>query len=168
MKIPAQAFAYIHPSDMAPGQLFKFRGGWALRVLHGEDRHGFLMLEGERAGSVFDLTPGMVRSLAIVEPFGWLPMVAGGDTPSADADIALTLTLTKEGPVIGGTDARDTWDRTYIAFGLDGHGVEIEDLHRAMRFERWSVELCHRDRPFSSLGVLLELDRRQSQDHRSV
>src|SRR3546814_189271 len=61
MNIPAQAFAYLHPVDLAPGQLFKFRGGWALRVSHGEDRHGFLMLEGERAGTVVDLIGGLVR-----------------------------------------------------------------------------------------------------------
>src|SRR3546814_18521929 len=155
MNIPAQAFAYRHPVDLAPGQLFKFRGGWALRVSHGEDRHGFLMLEGERAGTVFDLIAGMVRSLAIVEPFGWFPMVAGGDTPSTDADIALTLTVTNKGPVIGGSDARVTLDRTFIAFGLDGCGVGMDDLPRALRFYQWSGGLFPRDRPFFSLVVLL-------------
>src|SRR3546814_12488376 len=94
-------------------------------------------------------------------------MVAGGDTPSTDADIALTLTVTNKGPVIGGSDARDTWDRTYIAFGLDGCGVAMEDLHRAMRFDQWSVELFHRARPLFSLGVLLELEPRQGKDQRA-
>src|SRR3546814_482074 len=155
MNIPAQAFAYLHPVDLAPGQLFKFRGGWALRVSHGEDRHGFLMLEGERAGTVFDLIAGMVRSLAIVEPFGWFPMVAGGDTPSTDADIALTLTVTNKGPVIGGSDARDLWDRTFTGLGLVGRGGGMEDRHLTMRFDPWSVGLFPRDRPFFSLVVLL-------------
>src|SRR3546814_17124777 len=123
MNIPAQAFAYLHPVDLAPGQLFKFRGGWALRVSHGADRHGFLMLEGERAGTVFDLIAGMVRSLAIVEPFGWFPLVAGGDTPSTDADIALPLTVTNTGTVIAGTAARVTWGATSIRFGTGGSRV---------------------------------------------
>src|SRR3546814_16704344 len=99
MNIPAQAFAYLHPVDLAPGQLFKFRGGWALRVSHCEDRHGFLMLEGERAGTVFDLIAGMVRSLAIVDPFGWFPMVAGGDQPSTDWELPRTRPVTKKWPV---------------------------------------------------------------------
>src|SRR3546814_9008318 len=92
------------------------------------------MLEGERAGTVFDLIAGMVRSLAIVEPFGWFPMVAGGDTPSTDEDIALTLTVTNKGPVIGGSAPRATWDRTYIALRLDGrseeHTSELQSLKR--------------------------------------
>src|SRR3546814_13310214 len=126
MNIPAQAFAYLHPVDLAPGHLFKLRGGWALRVSHGEDRHGFLMLEGARAGTVFDLIAGMVRSLAIVEPFGWFPMVAGGDTPPTDADIALTLTVPINGPAIGGFGPRDTWAHTLLSFGTDGIGLSLD------------------------------------------
>src|SRR3546814_19440955 len=128
MNIPAQAFAYRHPVDLAPGQLFKFRGGWALRVSHGEDRHGFLMLEGERAGTVFDLIAGLVRSLANVEPFGWFPMVAGGDTPSTDADLDLTLTVPNKGPVLGGPCPQATLAHHLLAFGLDCCGVGVVSL----------------------------------------
>lgn len=161
MKIPAQAFAQLSPSDLAPGRLFKFRGSWALRVSHGTEFQGFLMLEGERAGWVLQLGAGMAQAVAIVEPFSWFPMVAGDAKPTLEADQTVTLTLTTDGPVIVGADARDDWDPTYIAFAADGQGVETQDLHRAMRFEQWSVELCHKDRPYSSLGTLLEVDWRK-------
>lgn len=161
MKIPAQAFAQVYPRDLTPGSLFKFRGGWALRVSQGAEFQGLLLLEGERAGWVIQLGAGMAQCVTIVEPFSWFPMVDVDAKPSLEADQTVTLTLTADGPVIVGLDARDNWDRTYIAVGPDGQGVEAQDLHRAMRFEQWSVELCHKDRPCSSLGTLLEIDRRK-------
>lgn len=162
MKIPAQAFAQRYPLDLTPGQLFKFRDSWALRVSHGEERQGFLLLQGERAGWVYEIGPGMAQCLAIVEPFGWFPMVLVEDKPTAQADRTLTLTLTPGKPVIVGADALRDWDQTYIAFGSDGRAIEVEDLYRAMRYEQWSIALCHRDRPFSSLGTLLDIDRRKN------
>lgn len=161
MKIPAQAFAQVYPGDLAPGSLFKFRGGWALRVSQGKEFQGLLLLEGERAGWVIQIGTGMAQGLAIVEPFSWFPVVDGDAKPTLEADYTVTLTLTTEGPVIVGADARDDWGRTYIAFAIDGQDVETQDLYREMRFEQWSVELCHKDRPYSSLGTLLEVDRRK-------
>lgn len=161
MNIPAQAFAQLYPKDLAPGRLFKFRDSWALRVSHGAELQGFLILDGERAGWVFPLGPGMAQSVAIVEPFSWFPMVSVNTKPTMDADRTVTLTLTTEGPAMVGADSQNDWDPIHIAFGPDGQSIEEQDLYRAVRFEQWSVELCHRDRPYSSLGTLLEIDRRK-------
>ena len=161
MKIPAQAFAQRYPKDLKPGSLFKFRGSWALRVCHGADFQAFLMLEGERAGWVFQLDAGMAQTVAIVEPFGWFPMVSIDAKPTLEADRTVTLTLTESGPVIVGADAQNDWDPTYLAFSINGEGAEAQDLCRAMRFDQWSVELRHGDRPFVSLGTLLQIDRRK-------
>lgn len=161
MKIPAQAFAQLYPKDLAPGRLFKFRDSWALRVSHGAEVQGFLILEGERAGWVYPISPGMSQVVAIIEPFRWFPMVSVDAKPTMDADRTVTLTLTGNGPVIVGADSRDDWGSTYIAFGPDGQSIEEQDHYHEVRFEQWSVELCHRDRPYSSLGALLVIDRRK-------
>lgn len=162
MKIPAEAFAQRYPKDLKPGALFKFRGRWALRVSHGADFQAFLMLEGERAGWVFQLDGGIAQTVAIVEPFGWFPMVAIDAKPTLEADRTVTLTLTESGPVLVGADARNDWDPAYIAFKINGDETEVQELYRAMRFDQWSVELRHRDRPFDSLGTLLQIDRRRT------
>lgn len=161
MKIPAQAFAQLYPKDLASGCLFKFRDSWALRVSLEADLPGFLILEGERAGWVHLLGTGMTQSVAIVAPFKWFPMVARDAKPTLEADRTVTLTLTAEGPVMIGADARNDWDPTYIAFAPDGQSIEVQELYRALRFEQWSLELCHEERPYLSLGTLLEVDRRK-------
>lgn len=163
MKFPVQAFAELHPKDLEPGRLFKIHGQWALRVLHADEFEGFLMFEGDRAGKVFKIGDGMARSIAIVHPFNWFPVVAGDATPSRDAATTITLAMTSDGPVLTGSDARDHFADTDLSFGLDGHGIDGSNLHRASRYEQWSAELFHDALPFVSLGTLFEVDRRRQQ-----
>ncbi|SKA14794.1 hypothetical protein [Novilysobacter spongiicola] len=144
MKLPAHAFAEISPMDVLPGQLFKFRGGWALRVTYREATQGFLMLSGERAGWVHEIAAGMSAVIAIVPAFGWFPLVED-ETPTTDALLTSTLMLTEAGPAICGV------------------GQEVDGPHRVRRYEQWSAELFHESRPFVSLGTLLEVDRRGQQ-----
>lgn len=163
MKLPAQAFAEVHPKDLEPGRLFKFREQWALRVSHAEEFEGFLIFEGDHAGKVFKIGDGMARSVAIVHPFNWFPVVAGDAMPSRSGAITITLAITSAGPVLMGSDARDHFGDDYLSFGLDGRGVDGSDLHRASCYEQWSAELLHDSRPFVSLGTLFEVDRRGQQ-----
>ena len=44
---------------------------------------------------------------------------------------------------------------------LTGVGVDEPDRSRAMRFDHWSFELSHSDRPFERLSTLCEVDRRK-------
>lgn len=162
MKIPAQVFAQSHPDDLAPGTLFRFGGSWALRVSRDTYFQGFLMLEGERAGSVFELRDGVQQVAAIVHPFCWFPMVVSDAVPTLEAERTATLTLTEKGLVIVGLDARDQWGSSYLDFSLAGEDFDSLDLHLGMRFDQWSVELCHTDRPYVSLGTLLQVDRRSN------
>ncbi len=164
MKLPAQAFAEISPRELEPGRLLKFRGQWALRVSRVEGFEGILMFEGDHAGKVFQIAEGMAKSLAVVHPFGWFPVVARDVGPSADAATTITLAMTSEGPALTGADPRDRMFKdTYLSFGLDGHGIDNDDVLRASRFEQWSAELFHDSRPFVSLGTLFEVDRRGQQ-----
>jgi hypothetical protein len=161
VKIPAQAYAQVSPNELEPGRLFLFRSHWALRVSDGAEFQGILMLDGERAGAVFQLAAGIAQCMAVVAPFNWFAMVADDAKPTVEDDPEGALMLTANGPVIVGLDARNEWDPTYIAFASDGQQIEAQDVHRSLRFEQWSVELCHPDRPFKSLGTLVELDRRK-------
>lgn len=160
MKISAHAFAQMYPKDLAPGSLFRLRGRWALRVSSDDIPQGFLMLEGERVGEVFALTAGVAQVVAIMQPFGWFPTVSSEAEPSLEPEWTAVLALTGSGPVVVGSDARDDWDPTFLAFNTNGVGADAQDLHRAMRFGQWSIELCHVDRPYTSLGTLLQVDRR--------
>jgi hypothetical protein len=161
MKIPARAYAEQHPKDLAVGSLFRFRGVWALRICASgpEEFPGFLLLEGENAGSILKVGPGMARSAAVVEPFGWFPAIAVDARPGKEADQVLALTITGSGLVIVGLDARDRYDSAYLAITADGQAVEVQDRQGELWFGQWSVELCHQDRPLISLGTLLEIDR---------
>lgn len=160
MKFPAQAFGQLHPSEMPAGSLFKTRDCWSLRVSGGSGFEGALILEGERAGWVVEVRASMAPALGIIAPFSWFPMVLRDAKPALDADRTVTLTLSESGPILMGADARRDWDRDYISFGIDGRSVELQDEHRALRFAQWTVELCHKSRPYSSLGTLCEVDRR--------
>lgn len=162
MKFPAQAFAEVHPKDLEPGRLFKFRDLWALRVSHAEEFEGFLIFEGDHAGKVFKLGDGMAQSLAITHPFNWFPAV-GDAMPARSEALTVSLAVTSNGPVLTGSDAQDHFGDDHLSFGLDGRGVEVPNLHRASRFEQWSAELFHDSRPFVSLGTLFEVDRRGQQ-----
>lgn len=159
-KVPAQAFAQLYPKDLAPGGLFRFRGSWALRVAREADFHAFLMLEGERAGDVFELAEGMAEEVAIVQPFGWFPMMSLTASPTQKDDWPLTLALTEAGPAIVGAYSRNDWTPRNLAFSPKGECIETVELYRTARFDQWSVEVCHIDRPYQSLGTLLQIDRR--------
>lgn len=159
MKLPAQALAEIYAKEVEPGRLFRFRDDWALRVTHDEGFEGFLMLGGGNAGRVHMIGQGMAPSLALVAPFGWFPTVASDTEPSREATIPLTLAITSVGPVLSGIDARSHFDDDYLSFGLDGRGVDVANLRRTSRYERWSAELCLDARPFTGLGTLFEVDR---------
>lgn len=160
MKLPAQALALLYPQDIAAGRLFRLRDAWALRVSHPEFE-GYVSLEGERSGWIARLATGMPKAVSIVEPFGWFPAMALDAKPISGSDQAATLTLTATGPVLIGLDTRDRWDSTYLAITPDGRAAAMHDLHIAPQYEVWSVELCHIDRPFRSLGTLLDVDRRK-------
>ena len=160
-RIPARAYAEHYPKELPIGSLFRFRGMWALRtcVSGPEEFQGFLLLEGEKAGSILKVGPGMARSVAVVEPFGWFPAIAVDERPGNEADQVLALTITDSGLVIVGLDTRDRYDSAYLAITADGHAVDVHDRQGDLWFGKWSVELCHQDRPLISLGTLLEIDR---------
>lgn len=163
MSIPAQVFGEAYPGKMSPGQLFKFRGFWALRVAYGKqkDIQGFVLLEGDYAGRLFKIGDGMSRCLAIVHPFTWFPSVEATAIPERDAMQTATLTVGPTGPlIIGGEFEGDHIDSNYIVFEIDGRESESFDAHGSVvRFPKWSVELQHPSRPFESLGTLLLVDR---------
>jgi hypothetical protein len=162
--IPAQAFAQACPGDLTPGSLFKFRGFWALRVVHGDDLEGFLMLEGENAGRILRMKTGLPQVFCIAAPFCWFPSVSPDAKPTLEGGEILGLTLTTHGPAILGLDSLDQWNPTYLAFAKTGQSVDAQGSRRAFRFEQWSVELCHKDRPFESLATLIEVNRSQNQE----
>lgn len=163
MKLPARAFAEIYPQDVQPGQLFKFRGTWALRVVHLDDAHGVLMLSGERAGWVHKIAPGMSTVIALTSPFGWFPAVSTEDLPTVDAAVTATLMISAAGPAICGVrEDRGSFDPEHLVFGPDGVAQDADGIHRTSRYEKWSAELVIEDRPFVSLGTLFEMDRATS------
>ena len=160
MIIPAAAFAEIEPTELVAGQLFLFRGCWALRATVDESHEGFLVLEGDRAGSMGQMAPGMGKVVAIVAPFSWFPMLSNVAKPAIADDPVCNLALTTEGPLIVCLDGRDDWGRSYLAIAPSGRGTDANEVRRAPQFATWSVALCHQDRPFVSLATLLEIDRR--------
>ncbi|WP_036106857.1 hypothetical protein [Lysobacter capsici] len=166
MSIPAEVFGEEFPSEMLPGQLFKLRDSWALRVVFGNqtETKGFIMLEGDYAGRLIKIGSGMPRCLMIASSFTWFPAVEDGATPQRDANQTATLTVGPAGPVIIGGDVDGGgFDTDYIAFDLDGRQNASFDAHRSVvRFAKWSVELQHPSRPYESLGRLLLVDRSQS------
>lgn len=161
-KIPAEAFAQLHPSDVPPGCLFLFHDSWAVRVAHEPDFQGFLMLEGERTGQVFAIARGMARSVAIVGEFRWFPMVSIHAKPTWGVQNVPVLALTPSRPLLVGLDSDEGWGKNYLAYAVsDGQGVALPQLNGTANFAQWSVELCHKDQPFLSLGTILEIDRRE-------
>lgn len=159
-KLPAEIFAEEYPGKVPLGSLLRFRGFWALRVGGSEEIDGFLMLQGEYAGRIFKIKPGLPRVLHIAAAFGWFAALPTDAMPTVDGDELVRLTLTANGPVIFGDDGQDEWRPNYIAFAPTGRVVTVEDRRRAMRFEHWTVELCHKARPFESLTTLFEVDCR--------
>ena len=161
MNIPAEAFAQLYPSDVPPGCLFSFRGSWAVRVTGQANFQGFLMLEGERIGQVFGIAPGMAPAIAIVGSFRWTPMIEAHAKPVWGIRKVPVLALTPTGPIMVGKDSDDCWEETYLAYTMDGHAIALPERHSTAHFDQWSVELCHKDRPFLSLGTILKIDRRE-------
>src|SRR3546814_11464316 len=109
MKIPAQAFAQLYPKDLAPGCLFLFRDKWAVRVTGQADFQGFLMLEGERTGKVFGVSPGMAQSVEIFDPFICVPMVTIKTKTVWGTSKAQTLDLNVTKHILLGLRADNTW-----------------------------------------------------------
>jgi len=157
MSLPVQAFAERAPQDLTPGQLFKLRGHWALRVeLRGsQTQAGLVLLEGDRAGQIFRIADGIARALCIVSPFGWFPAIAG-PAPRVDGIVPASLALSASGVLIPGV-IPDGWGET-VAFSIDG--MQVEELRgSAPHFQHWTIELHHQDRPFQSLGTIATIDR---------
>lgn len=156
MSLPAPAFAERAPLDVAHGQLFTLRGHWALRVeLQGSQTQAGLLLEGERAGQIFRIDDGIALTLCVVSPFGWFPAIEGS-TPRVKRVVPASLALHASGVLLAGV-IPDGWGET-LAFGLDG--MQVEELRgSAPHFQRWTIELHHKDRPFQSLGTIATIDR---------
>ncbi|KFA27618.1 hypothetical protein FQK02_13840 [Xanthomonas vasicola] len=163
MSIPAQAFADRLPNDLTPGSLFLFRESWALLVNNQQEEPepvlAFLMLQGERAGSLFKVGEGMTRCLTLVEPFGWFASVEEDVLPAHDGVDTASLSLTSSGPVIVGQLPSNWGDGDKIAFGMDGQPLGGYPRGAVRRFAKWSAELCHPSRPFVSLGRIFEVNR---------
>ena len=159
-KLPAQALAHLYPDKILAGQLLLVRSQWALRV-SGDEFQGYLLLEGERAGSIFPITTGMPKYACIVEPFGWFPAISLSARPTQNSEHVATLGITESGPVLVGVDTRDRWDTSHFTVTAAGQATEAHDLHSVPQYEAWSVEICHVDRPFHSLATLLEVDQRK-------
>lgn len=109
MSLPAQAFAERAPQDLTPGQLFKLRGHWALRVelRDSQTPAGLLLLEGERAGQIFRIADGVSRALCIVSPFGWFPAI-DGSASRVDGVVPASLALSTSGVLLPGVTP-DGW-----------------------------------------------------------
>lgn len=167
MNFPAQAFAVRSPIDLQPGELFQSRGSWALRVVYEAwqtPTQGYILLEGERAGSLVPLRDGIATGLCIASPFSWFPAASiAGATVSARLTAALTLTESGVVVVGGYTDRLN--DTDYRAFDIDGSEVAgFEEWRPAPRLAVWTIELQHEARPFESLGTLASIDRREQSD----
>ncbi|MGY0762364.1 hypothetical protein ACW3SO_00095 [Xanthomonas campestris] len=161
MSVPAQAFADRLPNDLLPGSIFLFRESWAMLVNNQQEEPepvlAFLMLQGERAGSLFKVGEGMTQCLTLAEPFGWFASVKEGVLPAHDVVDTASLSLTSDGAVVVGQIPNQLGDK--IAFGMDGQLRSDYPRGAVKRFAKWSVELCHPSRPFVSLGRLFEVDR---------
>jgi hypothetical protein len=164
--VPAQAFAESHPSEVAIGCLFKTRGSWALRVKGGPDPNfeGYILLQGERAGQLLRLAPGMAAGLTIIKPFSWFPGIHIDAKLDDSCKETASLSLTEAGPVIvGGIADSDHYDSDFFAYQTDGQRFERFDHYKPIRrFSQWSVELQHDSRPLKSLGQILTVDRRKT------
>jgi len=162
MSIPAQALSDRLPSDLSPGSIFLFRESWALLVNNQQEEAepvlAFLMLQGERVGSLFKVGDGMGRCLTLAEPFGWFASLKEGIPPAHDVVDTASLSLTPDGPVVVGQIHSQWGDGDKIAFGMDGQPLADHPRGAVKRFATWSAELCHPTRPFVSLGRVFEVD----------
>ncbi|MCC3255051.1 hypothetical protein [Xanthomonas campestris] len=163
MTFPAEAFAERIPQDLSPGSIFLFRESWAMLVNNQHEEAepvlAFLVLQGERAGSLFKVGEGMTRCLTLAEPFGWFASVEKEVLPTHDVVDTASLSLTSAGPVVVGQMPSQWGDGDKIAFGMDGQPHSDYPPGAVKRFAKWSVELCHPTQPFVSLGQIFEVDR---------
>jgi hypothetical protein len=163
MTFPAEVFAERIPQDLSPGSIFLFRGSWALLVDNQADPSEpstcFVMLQGERVGTVFKVVQGMPPCLTLAEPFDWFAAISEGAMPEHQTLETASLSVTPSGPVLVG-GIPDRWgDADKFAFGMKGQFVGEAPHGAVRRFAKWSAELCHPTRPFVSLGRLFEVDR---------
>lgn len=157
-KIPAQAFGELRPKDLPLGSILQFRESWSMLVGYEEDQRALLMLTGERAGQLIKLPEGMRKYPSIIAPFTWFPSIDEGTTPSLVDHRTTSLALTEGGLVIIGCD-QEGYDPDYRAFRMDGLCDREHDASGSgRRFARWTAELAHKDRPFSSLGQLFRIE----------
>jgi len=163
MFMPAEAFAERVPQDLAPGSIFRFREAWAFFVSHehseGAPVPSFIMLQGERVGTLFKGVEAMQGCLTLAEPFAWFPAIPAGVMPTRDVFETASLSVTASGPIlIGGMPER--WGGPdKFAFGINGKCLGEAPRGAVNRYAKWTAELCHPSRPFVSLGRIFAVDR---------
>ncbi|WP_230598272.1 hypothetical protein [Xanthomonas albilineans] len=151
------------PQDLPLGSIFLFRDSWALLVDDQADPNDpaacFVMLQGDRVGTVFKVVQGMPPCLTLAEPFAWFAAVPEAAMPGHQTLETASLSVTPSGLVLVG-GIPDRWgDADKFAFGMKGQFMGDAPRGAVRRFEKWSAELCHPSRPFMSLGKLFEVDR---------
>jgi hypothetical protein len=160
MPFPASAFIETYARDLEPGRLFQFHGHWAMlvRVEALNDKY-FVMLQGERIGSLHKVVEGMAKSLALSPHFSWFAAVASVGVPKRGEHHPACLLLLPDGPVLLANEKDGFGDIEYYAFGLDGLIRRDVDLHSlGMHLLAWSAELEDPARPGQSLGTLVSID----------
>ena len=165
MNMPAQAFSMQTPQTLAFGSVFRLRESWAFLVNNqqgaGDPVPAYIMLEGERVGTLFKMTEGMPTCLGLMAPFEWFPGLLGEIGTSEASFETASLCLTDIGLVIVG-GILDSWgDSDSFAFDMRGEFVGRAQSRSITRLGRWSAELSHPARPYLSLGRLFEVDRRR-------
>lgn len=163
MIVPAEAFAECVPQDLAPGSIFKLPDAWALLVIN-ENEDGaavpsYILLQGERAGTLSEVRKGMSACLTLAEPFAWFPAVPNGTLPSRDVFETASLSVTASGPVVVGGTVDRMGDADMFAFNMAGQLLGEAPRGAVNRYGNWTAELCHPSRPFVSLGQIFEVDR---------
>lgn len=163
MVVPAEAFADRMPHEMSPGSIFRLRESWAVVVnyMSSDDSPapGFIMLQGDRVGTLFRLSDRMAPCITLADQFSWFPAIKPGAIATSNGLETSSLTLTKDGPVIMGRDP-ERWGRR-DTFAFDSNGVLLAETPQGAvkRFSTWTAELCHLSRPFVTMGQLFEVDR---------
>lgn len=115
---------------------------------------GFIMLQGDRVGTLFRLSDGMAPCITLSNQFSWYPAVKPGAIATGGGPETSSLTLTKDGPVIMGKHP-ERWGKRSTK------GVLLADAPQGAvkRFSQWTAELCHPSCPFVAMGqVQSELD----------
>lgn len=158
MQLPAQAFVEVRPSELPPGRLVRVRGSWSLLVdLRLREGHqSRLILQGPHQGHLAAVGPGVPECTTLAAEFGWFPSLDWNALATDRTPYSGALVLTRDGPVLIGSDPSDGEQYAFRINGthLDGHHVSPADT----RFGKWSVELSLNERPFKSVGLLVAMD----------